>query len=374
MTHRGGIERAWLDKDRFQLRLCIGLRHGGHDGPVELVANGGRRFRRRHQRIERRRGEAFDAALADCRNAGKQRNALRRRDGDNLDVATAVERHHGAHIAEHDVDMPAGEIGDRRLGATIGNVHELGARPALEQFHREMRRRAVTLRRIAQLVRIGFGVSDQVTDGLDRKPVSHREDIGPHGHDCNRLETRRVVAQMLEQRRIRGDHVRRRGEKGVAIGLGMRDGIRRDIAGAAGPVFDDERFAPERLEMVRNNTSRQIDTAARRHGHDDLDVAARVVVFSGPSRHLARQQSSDAEEGCPSIDRAHDEVLRVGDAMSQLLILSAIVHTTNAALARRSQVVPHVEFALVLVRSAKPEPFVPCGISSDSGLNIEFGV
>ena len=106
---------------------------------------------RRHQREERRRVEAGQGAFVDRRYVGQQRNPLGRRGRDDPDPVGAMQRQDGAEVAEHRVDVAAGEIVHRRRRALVRHVRDLDAGAALEQLERKMAGRAVALRGVAEL-------------------------------------------------------------------------------------------------------------------------------------------------------------------------------------------------------------------------------
>jgi electron transfer flavoprotein alpha subunit len=70
----------------------------------------------------------------------------------------------------------------------------------------------------------------------------------------------------------------RANQQRVAVGIGLRDGVRADVAAGAAAVVDDEVVAERLREPVADVAREDVGRAAGREGHDHLDDAARVVV------------------------------------------------------------------------------------------------
>ena len=136
--------------------------------------------------VELKPGRALSSIVG---MSGSSAIRLARGRRDDPDPVAAVQLQDGAEVAEHRIDMPAGEIVHRRRRALVGHVRDLDAGTALEQLEREMGGRAVALRGVAQLV--GLGVRDQLGDGLGRRVVLHRQDVRADRHDRHRLEASR---------------------------------------------------------------------------------------------------------------------------------------------------------------------------------------
>ncbi len=96
-----------------------------------------------------------------------------------------------------------------------------------------------------------------------------------------------VVLQLGKQERhdgmpARNDH------KGVAVRRGFRRRLRREGAAGAGPVLDDDRL-PEALgELVAEGARNDVDRAAGRKRHKEMDRLRRIGVLGkrggGPDR------------------------------------------------------------------------------------------
>ena len=69
-------------------------------------------------------------------------------------------------MAEHDLHLPADQVGKRRRRAAIGHVHHVDAGHHLEQLAGDMDAAAVAGRRHVDLARIGLGIGDELGNGL----------------------------------------------------------------------------------------------------------------------------------------------------------------------------------------------------------------
>jgi hypothetical protein len=70
----------------------------------------------------------------------------------------------------------------------------------------------------------------------------------------------------------------------VAVGLGVRDVLGRDVAGAAGLVLDDDALTPGFRELRRQDARRRVDAAARRDRADDAHRLGRPAFGTGGAR------------------------------------------------------------------------------------------
>jgi len=69
------------------------------------------------------------------------------------------------NVGHDQLDVPAQHVAHRRTDAAIGNVHEIDAGLALEQFDREMGDRARSGRAEIDLARMGAGIGDEIVEG-----------------------------------------------------------------------------------------------------------------------------------------------------------------------------------------------------------------
>ena len=74
------------------------------------------------------------------------------------------------HLAAH-------HVGHRLRAALVRHVRDVHSRHLLEQFARQMTRRAITGRGIEQFTGIGLGLIDEFTHGFDRLRIAHRQHL-----------------------------------------------------------------------------------------------------------------------------------------------------------------------------------------------------
>jgi hypothetical protein len=101
---------------------------------------------------------------------------------------------------------------------------------------------------------------------------------------------------MLEQHGIGGKRIRRRGQQRVAIGLGLRDCLGRDVVAAAGPIFHCHRLTPQILELIGDDPCRQVNAAAGGRRTDDLDRVARKAHLGRLCARRSGQQGAGQSE------------------------------------------------------------------------------
>jgi hypothetical protein len=103
--------------------------------------------------------------------------------------------------------------------------------------------------------------------------------------DLPTIERHRLVHQLVQRQRRR-----RREKQCVAVGLGLRDIGRADIAARPRLVFDDHRLAELLGESLADFTRNQVGIAAGRERHHHSDRAARPGVLGNGVSARQRQQ------------------------------------------------------------------------------------
>ena len=88
----------------------------------------------------------------------------------------------------------------------------------------------------------------------------------------------RIVGEIVAERRIDGDGADGREEQRVAVGLRLRDILRRDRAAGARLVFDRDRHAQQPLHFVGDQPRGDIGGAARRESDDQPDRTGRIIL------------------------------------------------------------------------------------------------
>ena len=101
---------------------------------------------------------------------------------------------------------------------------------------------------------------------------------------------------MLAATRARAVH-----EDRVAVGLGARHVLDRDIAAGAGPVLDDDGAAGERPHLLGEIAHQHVGAAAGRERADEMDVLGRIVAAArGSAGATTRPASSSASRRIPT--------------------------------------------------------------------------
>ena len=99
------------------------------------------------------------------------------------------------------------------------------------------------------LAGIGFGIGDQVGDGLGRKVLARDQDRQRIAKDRHWLERGRIVVQVLEQCGVDQHHIAGGRQERVAVGVGLRYRFGCDIVTAARAVLDHNGLVPELLHL-----------------------------------------------------------------------------------------------------------------------------
>ena len=168
-------------------------------------------------------------------------------------------------LVEHQVDIAGEQVVDRRRGALIGHMRQLGAGDGLKQLGGRVRGGANALRGIIDLAGIGFGVGNELGHGLGREILAHQNDVGHVRHDRDRDQLRRIVIQRLVEKRRRCDRRRLRSEQRVAVRLGLEHRFGGEAAAHARFIFDDERLAERGSHFIGDDSGDGVHAAARRH-------------------------------------------------------------------------------------------------------------
>ena len=75
----------------------------------------------------------------------------------------------------------------------------------------------------------------------------------------------------------------------------MHDKLGADIAGAAGPVIDDELLAEMLRQRIRQQPRGDVGSDAGRIGHDDAHRPRRVIRRAGDARQCGKRGRAGAE-------------------------------------------------------------------------------
>ena len=182
--------------------------------------------------------------------------------------------------------------------ALVRDVRHLHAGHHLEQLAREMDRRAVARRREIELAGIRLRVGDELLHRVHRQRRIDHEHVGNAGDQDDRREILDVVVRHLRVQ-ARVDRVRAHGAhfQRVAVGRGLGDQLRADVAAGAGPVVDDDRLAPCVGELLRDGAGEDVGGAARRERHDEADRLRRIGLRPGARRERREQHQANGDCG-----------------------------------------------------------------------------
>ena len=201
--------------------------------------------------------------------------------------------HIGGNWVKQAVNLPTQEVVHGGRTALVGNVVVLRRAPLdLEQLAKQMVGRPNARRAIAH--RLGFGSSDVLLKGLERR-------LAPHQQGHRRFDQHAHVNEIIDRikrhaaPRGGGIHMHRgmAHQQGVAISDLLRHILCAHQATGSGPVFNHHGL-PKRLRQVRRNHARhRIHQAAGRELRHQPDRAT-----CWPGRALGAHQGRGGDQGC----------------------------------------------------------------------------
>src|SRR6195256_4416518 len=129
-----------------------------------------------------------------------------------------------------------------------------------------------------ELVRMLFGISDQLLEVLYRDALVQDQHLMGEGEIGDRLEILdRIVGQVLVERGIDRDAAAREQANGAAVRRRRLAGVGGDDRVRAGAAFDDEAMRIALLERLAERAHHDVDRAARSERNDDADRAGGVT-------------------------------------------------------------------------------------------------
>ena len=200
-------------------------------------------------------------------------------------------------------DLPTQDGLHHVSAALEGDVVELDAHALRDVLHRQVRAGQHTRGAVAELARVGLGPGHEIGPGLDGR-------LGGHHHPEGIAGDAQDVGDVLD--RVPADlggvgqaeHAQRDLRQGVAVRLGLLQGLRRQRAAGAGAVLDHHGL-PEQLGRVfRQSAHGQVGGAARREGDHQLDGLHRPGALGAQARRDAggntgHQQGSSLHGNLP---------------------------------------------------------------------------
>ena len=185
------------------------------------------------------------------------------------------QREHRVHHAV--VEPAAREVVDAVVGGAVRHLDRGDAGRLLVQVAHHLAG-GVGLR-VARLVALLLHRRGELGERLVRAIGRH------HHHERLLVEGRdhlqvlhRIERPALEQVLVGGDGGGGVDVHGVAVGLGARRELGRDIAGGADLVFHDHGAAGERAQLFRKIAHQHVGAASGREAADEADVLGRIVL------------------------------------------------------------------------------------------------
>ena len=203
--------------------------------------------------------------------------------------------------------MPADDVGHCRSAALVRHVDHLGSGLELEQFAREVLRRAVAGGGEHDLARLLLGESDELLRRLGRHGRVYDEDQRHRADDRDRRE----VLLKVEVRccllqggidRVAGQSAH---EQRIAIRLRPRRRSRPEIAAGPCPVVDHHLLAEPLRQLLRQHAADDVSGTTCRVGHDHHDGPGRVGIGEDGAGHHGDppegEQDDDPDHACHAV-------------------------------------------------------------------------
>src|SRR6516165_6771076 len=207
-------------------------------------------------------------------------------------------------IIEHQIDVPADEIVQRRSRSFIGNVEKIDAGHHLKKMAGQMGGRAHSLRGESDLTWIFLGLLDQRLKGSRLDLRTDDEDVWNAPENRYGDELRRIVSELLEEGLVDCKRAWRAGEQRVSVRVCACHIFSAYVAPGTGPIFDDDRLAPLRVQNVGDKPRQNVGSPSRWERHHDRDRRGRIY-FSSQTRPAPQNGNAGCEKG--SGDRGFDD-------------------------------------------------------------------
>ncbi len=180
--------------------------------------------------------------------------------------------------------MARDHIEHRRHASAIRHMTDVDPGGGLQHFGAEMLRAAIAGRAIGQS-RFRFGVGNELGQRFCR---DRRIDDQRKGHAGDEADRRKilhgVIGQLLVERLVDGKRGRGRHQQRVAVGLRFGDLVRAQRRAGAGLVLDNHGGGKTVLELVGDQSAKQIGGSSGGVRHDHLDGPAGIGRL-GPRRN-----------------------------------------------------------------------------------------
>ena len=189
------------------------------------------------------------------------------------------------HRRERHRDVPAEQIGQRRPGALVGDVHQRDPCGAGKIFAGDVARGAGAGRAEIDLAGIGFCIGNQLGHGLCRKRrIDHQRVRSVADQADRRKILARIVADILVERRPDRERAGIAEQQRVAVRIALRHGLGADRAAGAGPIVDHNFFTEQFAHLVGDAAAHDRGAATRRERNHQRDRPVRKILRVGKAR------------------------------------------------------------------------------------------
>src|SRR5713101_925206 len=246
-----------------------------HDAPdvgVQLHHDLSRRSRRGDDTVPLHRVEPLDSRFGDGRSLRQRVDALQAGHAQRAKLSGPDMGDHRRDAGNRHRDLAGDQVGDRRTGALVGHVNDVGPGLQLEILHGDVGRATVSRRAVEELPGVRARVGDELRGGVHGKRRVHDEDIRDVRYERYRREAfERVVAEIGVKPGVDRERADVPDENGVAVGGRFCCGLRADRAARAAAVLDDDLLLERLGELQRERAPENIVRAARRERNDHAD-------------------------------------------------------------------------------------------------------
>ena len=197
---------------------------------------------------------------------------------------------HAGHAGNRQRYLAAEQIAGCLTAAAIGHVIELDAGHRAKHRGKQMLAAAVARRGVIDLPRPDLGVGDQFLQRLYRQRGIDDDDarFAPDQRDrrevLDRIEREARIQRCTDRIGLRGKQQR------IAVGGRLGDQLAADRRARARLVLDENRLAEAPGQLLRDQTHRPVDRAARGEGHDHPHRPRRIVVRCRGRQDSEREQ------------------------------------------------------------------------------------
>ena len=172
---------------------------------------------------------------------------------------------------KHHLHLPAEQVGHGTGGSLVWHVQKIDIEMQLEQFHRQVMRRAAPRRRIIELAGLSLRQGDEL---LHRRGWHRRMDDERQVADSGRADRSEALHRVVGNTRLQCGvgHVSARGhEQGITVGQRLARRLGADIAARPRAVVDHHRDLQPIGKFLADDARQDVDAGAWRVRHDDTN-------------------------------------------------------------------------------------------------------